>query len=139
MRSETLELEETVEQLRRRIGWQVATAYGLPLEEPRAPEPVLPPPVAASVAAPVAAAPAAVPPKPSHSDELPVPSLEELERLVATAAAAQPDRAEEWWWYLFYLRQFAGVDGSLPSTFRVLVDTVFGSLLSAEGMQIRVQ
>jgi hypothetical protein len=137
-------LEIAVEELRRRVAWQVATAYGLPLEQrnpvrtktlplpqplPR-PEPELPP-------AAVATAPEPEPePAPPAST---LPTLDELERLVSLGAELHPDRVDEWRWYLFYLRGFASIDGTLPEPFRLLLETVFGSLLpSAEPVQVRV-
>lgn len=89
----------TVDELSRKVGWQVSTAYGL------------------AAAAPEPAAPQ------------PLPTLADLERLVADAAADHPEHVEEWRWYLFYLRDFAGADGTLDDTFRLLVETAFAPLL----------
>lgn len=101
----------TVEELSRKVGWQVSTAYGLaaPAPEPAVPAPPLP-----------ALEPATPPP---------LPTLADLERLVADAAADHPEHVEEWRWYLFYLRDFAGADGTLDDTFRLLVETAFAPLL----------
>jgi hypothetical protein len=120
---------QTVDELRRKVAWQVSIAYGLPLEEvhvpevPREPVPAPPPE-----------------PEPEPEPELPpaaaapfvLPTLTELERLVANAADANPDRIEEWRWYLFYLRDFAKTDGTLDDTFGLLVETAFGALLQTE-------
>jgi hypothetical protein len=95
---------------RRKVAWQVSTAYGLPREEVDEPEPEPELPPAAFV----------------------LPTLTELERLVAGAADANPDRVEEWRWYLFYLRDFAHADGTLDDTFGLLVETAFGLLLQPE-------
>ena len=121
-------MHERIERLRRRVAWQVATAYCLELEDVKvpdvreAPAPVLPLPV-----------PAPAPPPPEPAPEPPpaaaraaLPTLDELER--AVAAYAEPDRVEELRWYLFYLRDHAEVDGTLPESFGLLVDTVFGTL-----------
>lgn len=104
-----------IQTLRRRVGWQVAAAY----EEERgqAPAPV-----------PAAAAGPAEPPSSSRR----LPTLAELDRLVGAAADAHADRAEEWRWYATYLRDFVRPDGTLPESFGLLVDTVFGRLLQTE-------
>jgi hypothetical protein len=41
-----------------------------------------------------------------------------LERLVEARAADFPDRAEEWSSYLYFLREHAAVDGSVPASFK---------------------
>jgi hypothetical protein len=131
-------LQERVDELRRRVAWQVSVAYGLPLEEPSVPEP---PHRVVQHEPEVVVAPAAEPEpeSPPLFEEASLPRLQDLERVVASAAAIDPERAAECRWYLFYLRGFARTDGSLPQTFGLLVDTVFGPLLSAEGVQVRLQ
>ena len=112
-----------IDELRRKVAWQVSIAYGLPLDaetttlptpapivEPE-PEPELPPAAAAPFV---------------------LPKLTELERLVAEAGGAKAERLEEWRWYLFYLRDFAHADGTLDDTFGLLVETAFGELLQPE-------
>ena len=79
-----------------------------------------------AVATPAAAeAPVQVP-----SDE-PGLRLDELERLVAEHAPEHPERAEEWRSYLFYLRDYADVDGRVPRQFDWLIQDTFGDLLAA--------
>lgn len=56
-------------------------------------------------------------------------NLLELEQLVADRAAEFPDRATEWTSYLFFLRDYAAVDGTLPDTFDYLVEEEFADLL----------
>ncbi len=56
-------------------------------------------------------------------------NLIELERLVAERGAHHPDRLEEWEAYLFLLRDHAGPDGNLSSTFDWLVTDVFRDLV----------
>ena len=56
-------------------------------------------------------------------------NLIDLEHLVAARSPEFPDRAIEWPSYLFFLREHAGVDGSLPSSFDSLVEDVFAELL----------
>jgi len=140
------ELEpQSIEELRRKVGWQVSKAYGLELEEID-PEPV-PVPVTVLPAEPVPV-PVPVPepePEPEPAPELPpaavavdpmsVPTLHELERLVAAAGAEHPERVEEWRWYLFYLRDFARPDGSLDPTFGLLIETAFSALLPGGSAQ----
>jgi hypothetical protein len=118
-----------IELLRRRIAWQVEAAYN-PQPEPEQ-EPV--------VAAPLPPEPAPAPTRlPKRSR---IPSLSELERLVAREINAHPDRADEWRWYLFYLRDFATVDGELPESFALLVRIAFAAILpsgSAEPVEVCV-
>jgi hypothetical protein len=71
-----------------------------------------------------------VEPPPAAATRLELPTLHELEGLVSAAGDAVPaHRLEEWRWYLFYLRGFASTDGTLPDSFALLVETVFGPLL----------
>ena len=121
---------QSVDELRRKVAWQVSIAYGLPLEDVREWD-----------ATPTVSAPAPiVEPVPEPEPELPpaatapfvLPALSELERLVAEAKSAHPERVEEWRWYLFYLRDFADADGTLDDTFGLLVETAFGELLQPE-------
>jgi hypothetical protein len=72
-----------------------------------------------------------VPPPPPRVPARPMamPSLDELERLVAAAELRHPDEAAGWRWTLFYLRPFSNAAGELPSDFRPLVQSEFGSLL----------
>jgi hypothetical protein len=136
---------QSVDELRRKVAWQVSIAYGLPLEEAR--EWAATPSLAAAEPEPVAPLPVApLPqPEPEPEPELPpaaaaapeperfvLPTLTELERLVADATDASPVRVEEWRWYLFYLRDFAQADGTLDDTFSLLVESAFGDLLQAQ-------
>ena len=57
-------------------------------------------------------------------------NLGELESLVDTARERFPDRVDEWHAYVFYLRDHADSDGSLPENFRPLVEDVFADLLT---------
>jgi chromosome segregation ATPase len=75
----------------------------------------------------------AAPPATAEVRELPQPTrgwnLDALTRLVEESADDFPDRADEWRYTLFYLRNEAAVDGSLPSRFDALVEECFGELL----------
>jgi hypothetical protein len=116
-----------IELLRRRIAWQVEAAYN-PTPEP---EPV--------VAAPLPPEPAPAPTPPPRRSRM--PRLPELERLVAREIDVHPDLADEWRWYLFYLRDFANVDGELPESFALLVRIAFAAILpggSAEPVEVCV-
>lgn len=57
-------------------------------------------------------------------------NLTALERLVEERGAAFPERGEEWDSYLYFLRDYAAADGSLPPSFDALVEETFGPLLS---------
>lgn len=54
-----------------------------------------------------------------------------LERLVAERGDEFPDRVEEWRSYLFFLRDHATPEGTLPPSFDALVDETFGELFEA--------
>jgi hypothetical protein len=56
-------------------------------------------------------------------------NLGRLDALFAGRRAEFPERAEEWESYLFFLRDHAELDGSLPATFDPLIEDVFGELL----------
>jgi DNA repair exonuclease SbcCD ATPase subunit len=56
-------------------------------------------------------------------------NLDTLTRLVEESADDFPDRADEWRYTLFYLRNEADIDGSLPGRFDALVEECFGELL----------
>ena len=121
------QVELRLEELRRKVAWQVSTAYGLPLEDVHVPEPapVVPLPVPEPEPAPEPD------PEPEPAAVRRLPTLHELERSVAAAAPAHPELAEEWRWYLFYLRDFARADGSLDDDFGLLVETAFSPLFAA--------
>jgi hypothetical protein len=87
-----------------------------PAAEPTAVQPPAPGPD------PVAAAPA---PNGSHGF-----NLSELESLVDGARERFPDRFDEWQAYVFYLRDHAEIDGTLPANFDPLVEDVFAELLT---------
>jgi chromosome segregation ATPase len=53
-----------------------------------------------------------------------------LDGLIRERGDEFPDRVEEWRDYLFYLRDFADVDGRLPSSFDALAADVFAPLAS---------
>jgi hypothetical protein len=55
--------------------------------------------------------------------------LDSLERLVRRAAPAHPGRVAEWQAYLFFLRDFAAADGTIPARFDGLIDEAFGELV----------
>jgi len=74
-------------------------------------------------------------PEPGPPQAAPTPSrpgqvrLGELERRVRERGADFPDRLEDWNTYLFFLRDHAAIDGSLPPTFDGLIAEVFADLL----------
>jgi hypothetical protein len=114
-------IQETVDRLRRRVAWQVHAAYGVPLpaEPEREPEPELEP---APVQVEVQVAP--LPPRLAS-----LPTIDELERLVAAADASE--RVQQWKWTLYYLRGFSDNEGVLPPMFEPLVQMEFAPLLAA--------
>jgi hypothetical protein len=56
-------------------------------------------------------------------------TLDALERLVRTAAPTHPGRVPEWQAYLFFLRDFAAADGTIPGRFDALIHEAFGELI----------
>jgi hypothetical protein len=52
-----------------------------------------------------------------------------LERLVEERRNGHPERAEEWATYLFFLREHAGPDGTVPASFDWLIEDTFGEIL----------
>jgi len=60
-------------------------------------------------------------------------TLEELQGFVSRHGRANPARLDEWQTYLRYLRDFADVDGRLPSSFDRLIEDVFAAPSAAIG------
>jgi hypothetical protein len=57
-------------------------------------------------------------------------NLVSLELLVERRAAEFPDRREEWSSYLYFLREYAAADGSIPASFDWLIEDTFGELVT---------
>jgi len=58
--------------------------------------------------------------------------LTELEDHVAAHADEYPERADEWRSYLFFLRDYAEPDGSLPANFDSLIEDETGLFLARQ-------
>ena len=56
-------------------------------------------------------------------------NLHGLQRAVEAYTGATPEQAESWQTYLYFLRQHASPDGSLPRSFDPLISDVFGDVL----------
>ena len=77
---------------------------------------------------------------PAEAPEEPVPAaaagslarwnLHELENLVRSRGDQYPDRVPEWESYLFFLRDYASSDGSVPETFDWLIQDAFSELVA---------
>ena len=76
---------------------------------------------------------------PAETPEEPVPAaagtfarwnLHELENLVRSRGDEYPDRVPEWESYLFFLRDYASSDGSVPETFDWLIQDAFSELVA---------
>jgi O-antigen ligase len=93
--------------------------------QPPSPEPVAAP----EPAPPVQAAPAAELPEPPAPATTGAYNLAELEAVVELRAPEFPERSDEWVSYLFFLRDHAAPDGTLPAQFDYLVEDVFGDIL----------
>jgi capsular polysaccharide biosynthesis protein len=57
-------------------------------------------------------------------------NLHELENLVRSRGDEYPDRVPEWESYLFFLRDYAASDGSVPETFDWLIKDAFSELVA---------
>ena len=57
-------------------------------------------------------------------------NLLRLERLVDERRGEFPDRAEEWSSYLYFLREYAAPDGSVPASFDTLIEATFAELVA---------
>ena len=80
----------------------------------------------AAAPAPAAPAPAVAAPAPQVEGSF---NLAELEQLVEGRGPRFPERLEEWRSYLFFLRDYAEPDGTLPGSFDWLVQDTFRELL----------
>ena len=70
------------------------------------------------------------PPLPPAADGTPGSyNLMALERLVEERGGEFPDRVEEWTSYLFFLRDYAAADGSVPASFDWLIGETFADVL----------
>jgi capsular polysaccharide biosynthesis protein len=126
----TAELDRRAEEL----AAQAAELERLAEERSRTPEPASlpapaprPAPVEAAPAAPVAAPPAAGPAVDENSGRW---NLLVLERLINDRAQEFPDRVDEWSSYLYFLREYAEPDGSVPASFDWLIADTFGDLVA---------
>lgn len=125
--SQLVERERALAERERQLDQRVAAVTKRELAVARAAAQAAPPP------------PAPEPP-PSPALETPPPAvlradggaynLTALERLVAARGGAHSERAEEWASYLYFLRDYASADGSLPQSFDALVEDTFGPLFS---------
>jgi hypothetical protein len=120
-------------QLRETRAEEAAQVTEVPPPAPQ-PEPaVVPAPAPAPVApAPVAPAPvAAAPPLPADPEEgTGAWNLMVLERLVNDRGDEFPDRRDEWASYLYFLREYAAPDGTVPSSFDWLIQDTFSELVA---------
>jgi hypothetical protein len=53
-----------------------------------------------------------------------------LERLVNDRGEEFPDRRDEWTSYLYFLREYAEPDGTVPSSFDWLIEETFSELVA---------
>jgi hypothetical protein len=118
------EVETQAKELERRA----AEPPPAPVEpEPVEPEPVEPVPAPVEPPpAPVEAAPAPAP-APAGNGRY---NLVALEKLVEEKQHEFPDRADDWTSYLYFLREHAAADGTVPATFDWLIQDAFADLVS---------
>ena len=67
-----------------------------------------------------------LPPRPAERPLQPVT----LEKLVEEKRHEFPDRADDWTSYLYFLREHAAADGTVPATFDWLIQDTFAELVS---------
>lgn len=118
-----VELDQTKRQLAARADELAETERDW---EARAAEPPLPPPPAPASERDVSPGPT---PGGAHVSRPGSWNLNDLQRAVAAQTDATPGQAQEWATYLFFLREHAASDGSLPRQFEGLVQEVFGGLV----------
>jgi hypothetical protein len=92
--------------------------------EPEAPAAVPPPPVPEPVPAPEAKAEPALPTRAGTWN------LNELQRAVDAYSDATPEQAESWRTYLYFVREHASPDGTLPRSLDPLIGDIFGEALN---------
>jgi hypothetical protein len=92
-------------------------------------------PVAAPKAEPEPPPRAEVEPTPIYEDETPAGrwNLRSLEALVRDAGDVEASQREQWTSYLYFLREHAESDGTLPRSFDSLVSDVFADLVGRRG------
>jgi capsular polysaccharide biosynthesis protein len=100
----------------------------------RATAPPPPPPAPAPAPVAPAAEPERVPVEPKRPPRSAEPriggwNINELDALVTAKGDAYPAQVEEWHAYLFFLRDHASVDGTLPRQFDALIEEVFSPLV----------
>ena len=96
-----------------------------PVEPTPAPVEQAPPPVETPAPAAAAPAPAAEPAANGRYNLL------TLEKLVEEKQHEFPERADDWASYLFFLREHAGADGTVPASFDWLIQDTFAELVSS--------
>ena len=112
------ELKGRVRELDRRLAEREAELAAAAAEPEREPEPE-----------PTPAAPAQRPPRAVGRW-----TLQELEGVVRERSYSEEAQREEWGTYLFFLREHADADGTLPSSFDQLINDIFGPLPSRDGV-----
>jgi hypothetical protein len=58
-------------------------------------------------------------------------NLNELARIVEERGPDFPDRQDEWQSYLFFLRNYAEPDGTVPASFDWLIEETFAGIVPA--------
>jgi hypothetical protein len=114
------ELGATKKQLAERAGSIAASERELEARAAVPPPPAEPKPAPAPAAVAVAPAPAAT--------RVGSWNVNELQRAIDSQSNATAEQIEEWMTYLFFLREHAAVDGSLPPQFDGLVEDIFGEM-----------
>jgi capsular polysaccharide biosynthesis protein len=120
------ELDRQAEEAKAEEAQRLAEVVPEPEPEPQ-PEPVPLRPGPPSLPAPPAAA---APPPASGEEQTGAWNLMVLERLVNDRGEEFPDRRDEWTSYLYFLREYAEPDGTVPSSFDWLIQETFSELVA---------
>lgn len=128
---ELAERVAAVTQRERELARRAAELAVREAEPPPQPEPVPEPaPTPEPEPEPLPGPPAPLPPAAAATDAAGAYNLVALERLVMEGSPEHPERADEWASYLFFLREYAAPDGSVPRSFDWLIQDTFSELVS---------
>ena len=120
-------LERRTEELEEWAAELAARAERRPEPEPAPPLEAVPEPLPEPVPAPAAAAEPSAQPVSTADGRW---NLFSLQRLVDERGGEHPERIEEWSSYLYFLREYAKPDGTVPASFDWLIEDTFADLVA---------
>jgi capsular polysaccharide biosynthesis protein len=125
------ELEQQAAELEQQLDEAKRRPDVVPEREPKAaPEPEQAPAPLPVPLRPAPPAPARGAPPPAGEEQAGAWNLMVLERLVNDRGEEFPDRRDEWTSYLYFLREYAEPDGTVPSSFDWLIEETFSELVA---------